>query len=82
MADVDIEELGALGGDEDVRAGRMLQAHVRRISKATRESWNVSAELQGGLGAGGGNEASPASSATDSFVPGMQRIWVKTFGCR
>lgn len=82
MADVDIEELATLGGDEDARAGRLLQAHVQRVVKATApESWASSTERDGGTGGSSGDGAA-TGAATDAFVPGMQRIWVKTFGCR
>ncbi|KAL4457896.1 hypothetical protein ABPG75_012761 [Micractinium tetrahymenae] len=88
MAEVDIEELGAhLGGEEDARAGRLLQAHVQRVDKAARESCGPSAQLHGGPATGGpvtgGSRSSggAAVAAAASFVPGTQHIWVKTFGC-
>lgn len=83
MVDVDIEELGTLGGEEDVRAGRLLQAHVQRVGRATLDACVPSNETEGGGGADSGTSShSGACAATDSFLPGTQRIWVKTFGCR
>ncbi|KAL4424994.1 hypothetical protein ABPG77_002879 [Micractinium sp. CCAP 211/92] len=82
MVDVDIEELGTLGGEEDVRAGRLLQAHVQRVGRATLDACVPSNETEGGGGADSGTSShSGACAATDSFLPGTQRIWVKTFGC-
>ncbi|PRW56296.1 threonylcarbamoyladenosine tRNA methylthiotransferase [Chlorella sorokiniana] len=72
---MDIEDLAASLGD-DPRAQRLLSAHVQRVAKAAEQA--DGAAVQQGDPA---HAATAAAASNGSFVPGTQRIWVKTFGC-
>jgi len=74
---MDIEDLAASLGD-DPRAQRLISAHVQRVAKVADHA-NDAAQL--GTHAAATAAAAATATANGSFVPGTQRIWVKTFGC-
>lgn len=74
---MDIEDLAASLGD-DPRAQRLLSAHVKRVAKAAEQPNGAAQHADDSTAAAA---AACAAAANGSFVPGTQRIWVKTFGC-
>lgn len=69
----DLEDLGEAG--ENVRADRLLQAHVQRVIKATPSARSVGEDAHGGSGSGvGGGSAVPGAGCTrvgDAWVPAL-----------
>ena len=78
---MDIEDLAASLPGDDPRAQRLLSAHVQRVAKAAGQD-GAAQHADGDLTAAAAAAAAAAATAANgSFVPGTQRIWVKTFGC-
>lgn len=78
---MDIEDLAASLPGDDPRAQRLLSAHVQRVAKAAGQD-GAAQHADGDLTAAAADAAAAAATAANgSFVPGTQRIWVKTFGC-